>query len=47
MSRVTNLIWKLRIWKDVRAQDLIEYALIEVDPIVWTKFRASLDGVAG
>jgi Flp pilus assembly pilin Flp len=28
MSRVTNLIWKLRIWKDVRAQDLIEYALM-------------------
>jgi len=28
MNRVTNLIWKLRIWKDLRAQDLIEYALM-------------------
>jgi Flp pilus assembly pilin Flp len=28
MTRITNLIWKLRIWKDVRAQDLIEYALM-------------------
>ena len=23
-----NLIWKLRIWKDTRGQDLIEYALM-------------------
>ena len=23
-----NLIYKLRIWKDTRAQDLIEYALM-------------------
>jgi pilus assembly protein Flp/PilA len=28
MNRVTNLIWKLRIWKDTRGQDLIEYALM-------------------
>jgi pilus assembly protein Flp/PilA len=28
MERVTNLIWKLRIWKDTRGQDLIEYALM-------------------
>jgi pilus assembly protein Flp/PilA len=28
MIRVTNLIWKLRIWKDTRGQDLIEYALM-------------------
>jgi pilus assembly protein Flp/PilA len=28
MTRVTHLIWKLRIWKDTRAQDLIEYALM-------------------
>ena len=28
MIRITNLIWKLKIWKDVRAQDLIEYALM-------------------
>ena len=25
---MTNLIWKLRIWKDKRGQDLIEYALM-------------------
>ncbi len=23
-----NLVWKLRIWNDTRAQDLIEYALM-------------------
>jgi pilus assembly protein Flp/PilA len=28
MNQVTNLIWKLRIWKDTRGQDLIEYALM-------------------
>ena len=28
MTRVAHLIWKLRIWKDTRAQDLIEYALM-------------------
>jgi len=28
MNRVTHLIWKLRIWKDTRGQDLIEYALM-------------------
>jgi pilus assembly protein Flp/PilA len=28
MTRVTHLIWKLRIWKDTRGQDLIEYALM-------------------
>jgi pilus assembly protein Flp/PilA len=28
MTQVTNLIWKLRIWKDTRGQDLIEYALM-------------------
>ena len=28
MMRITNLIWKLKIWKDVRGQDLIEYALM-------------------
>ena len=25
---ITNLIWKLSIWKDERGQDLIEYALM-------------------
>ena len=28
MTRITNLIWKLRIWKDDSGQDLIEYALM-------------------
>jgi pilus assembly protein Flp/PilA len=28
MTRITNLAWKLRIWKDTRGQDLIEYALM-------------------
>jgi pilus assembly protein Flp/PilA len=28
MTRTMNLVWKLRIWKDTRGQDLIEYALM-------------------
>ena len=28
MNGLTNLVWKLRIWKDTRGQDLIEYALM-------------------
>ncbi|MBI4875053.1 MAG: Flp family type IVb pilin [Acidobacteria bacterium] len=28
MNRLTNLALKLRIWKDTRGQDLIEYALM-------------------
>ncbi len=28
MNRLTNLIFALRIWKDTRGQDLIEYALM-------------------
>jgi pilus assembly protein Flp/PilA len=28
MKKVTNIVWKLRIWKDTRGQDLIEYALM-------------------
>ena len=28
MKNVTNLVWKLRIWKNTRGQDLIEYALM-------------------
>ncbi len=28
MKRVVNYVWKLRIWKDTRGQDLIEYALM-------------------
>ena len=28
MNKLTNLVWKLRIWKDTKGQDLIEYALM-------------------
>ena len=28
MDQVINLVWKLRIWQDTKAQDLIEYALM-------------------
>lgn len=28
MNRIVNTLWKLRIWKDNRGQDLIEYALM-------------------
>jgi pilus assembly protein Flp/PilA len=28
MTRIKNLAWKLRLWKDTRGQDLIEYALM-------------------
>ena len=28
MDRLINVVWKLRIWRDIRAQDLIEYALM-------------------
>ena len=28
MNKVTNLIWNLKMWKDTRGQDLIEYALM-------------------
>ena len=28
MTKITNLVWKLRILKDTRGQDLIEYALM-------------------
>lgn len=28
MERFTRMIWTLRIWRDTRGQDLIEYALM-------------------
>ncbi|MCX6599161.1 MAG: Flp family type IVb pilin [Acidobacteria bacterium] len=28
MKKVTNLVWAVRIWRDTRGQDLIEYALM-------------------
>jgi len=28
MKHVLNALWRIRIWKDTRGQDLIEYALM-------------------
>jgi pilus assembly protein Flp/PilA len=28
MNHIVTFVWKLRIWKDTRGQDLIEYALM-------------------
>jgi pilus assembly protein Flp/PilA len=28
MTRITNFILKLKVWKDTQGQDLIEYALM-------------------
>jgi pilus assembly protein Flp/PilA len=28
MKLISEVVWKLRIWKDTRGQDLIEYALM-------------------
>ena len=28
MKNIAKLVWTLRIWKDTRGQDLIEYALM-------------------
>jgi len=28
MTRINNFILKLKVWKDLRGQDLIEYALM-------------------
>jgi pilus assembly protein Flp/PilA len=28
VKRIINLLWKLRVWKDTRGQDLVEYALM-------------------
>jgi pilus assembly protein Flp/PilA len=28
MTRITNLVLKLKVWKDTNGQDLIEYALM-------------------
>jgi pilus assembly protein Flp/PilA len=28
MGRFTQWIWKIRVWRDTRGQDLIEYALM-------------------
>ena len=28
MKRITDILWKLKLWKDNQGQDLIEYALM-------------------
>ena len=28
MTRITNMVLKLKVWKDTKGQDLIEYALM-------------------
>ena len=45
MNRIVNLVWKLRIWKDNRGQDLIEYALMA--GFVAVAAGAIMPGVAG
>jgi pilus assembly protein Flp/PilA len=45
MNRVINVVWKLRLWKDTRGQDLIEYALMV--GFVAVAAGAIMPGVAG
>jgi pilus assembly protein Flp/PilA len=45
MTRLTNLVLKLKVWKDTRGQDLIEYALMA--GFVAVAAGAFMPGVAG
>jgi pilus assembly protein Flp/PilA len=45
MTRFTNLVLKLKVWKDTRGQDLIEYALMA--GFVAVAAGAFMPGVAG
>ena len=45
MTRISNLVWNLRIWKDKKGQDLIEYALMA--GFVAVAAGAIMPGVAG
>lgn len=56
MKKLNNLIWKLRIYKDTRGQDLIEYALMvgfiavaagAVIPGVVTSIRSIFTRISG
>ncbi|GIU75874.1 MAG: hypothetical protein KatS3mg004_2961 [Bryobacteraceae bacterium] len=56
MKKLNNLIWKLRIYKDTRGQDLIEYALMvgfiavaagAVIPGVVTSIRSIFERISG
>ena len=45
MKKIVNLVWNLRMWKDTRGQDLIEYALMA--GFVAVAAGAIMPGVAG
>jgi len=56
MKKLNTLIWKLRIFKDTRGQDLIEYALMvgfiavaagAVIPGVVTSIRSIFERISG
>jgi len=56
MKKLNTLIWKLRIYKDTRGQDLIEYALMvgfiavaagAVIPGVVTSIRSIFEKISG
>jgi len=56
MKKLNTLIWKLRIYKDTRGQDLIEYALMvgfiavaagAVIPGVVTSIRSIFETISG
>jgi Flp pilus assembly pilin Flp len=56
MKKLNTLIWKLRIMKDTRGQDLIEYALMvgfiavaagAVIPGVVTSIRSIFEKISG
>jgi pilus assembly protein Flp/PilA len=56
MKKLNTLIWKLRIYKDTRGQDLIEYALMvgfiavaagAVIPGVVTSIRNIFEKISG
>jgi pilus assembly protein Flp/PilA len=56
MKKLNTLIWKLRIFKDTRGQDLIEYALMvgfiavaagAVIPGVATSIRTIFQNISG
>jgi len=45
MTRINNLFWTLKIWKDTKGQDLIEYALMA--GFVAVAAGAIMPGVSG
>lgn len=56
MKKLNTLIWKMRIYKDTRGQDLIEYALMvgfiavaagAVIPGVVTSIRSIFERISG